>query len=111
MPNPWEVTLHSDRGNQCTSDGFRVILAANNLQQSLSGIDHCYDNARMESFFATLKKEKIYLINTKAMDMEEVKKVILEYIVYYNIYRITTTNKLNLPPTIYRLKMEAEKLA
>ena len=45
------------------------------------------------------------------MDMEEVKKVILEYIVYYNIYRITTTNKLNLPQSIYRLKMETEKLA
>ena len=43
--------------------------------------------------------------------MEEVKKVILEYIVYYNTYRITTINKLNLPQSIYRLKMETEKLA
>lgn len=38
MPNPWEVTLHSDRGSQYTSDGFRAILAANNIQQSLSGL-------------------------------------------------------------------------
>ena len=30
------------------------------MKQSLSGVDHCYDNARMESFFATLKKELIY---------------------------------------------------
>lgn len=77
----------------------------------MSDVGKCYDNARMESFFATLKKEKIYLMNTKVMDMQEVKKAILEYIVYYNIYRITTINSLNLPPTIYRLKIEAEKLA
>lgn len=51
------ATLHSERGNQYKSDGFRAILAANNIQQSLSGVDHCYDNARMESFFATLKKK------------------------------------------------------
>ena len=77
----------------------------------MSDVGKCYDNARIESFFATLKKEKIYLMNTKLMDMQEVEKAISEYIVYYNIYRITTINNLNLPPTIYRLKIEAEKLA
>lgn len=35
------ATLHSDRGSQYTSDGFRTILVANNIQQSLSGINHC----------------------------------------------------------------------
>ena len=65
----------------------------------------------MESFFATLKKKKIYLVNTKVMDMQEVKKAILDYVDYYNIHRMTTINNLNLPPTIYRLKTEAEKLA
>ena len=29
--------------------------------QSLSGAEHCFDNARIESFFATLKSKKIYL--------------------------------------------------
>ena len=64
-----EATLHSDRGSQYTSDGFRAILAANNIQQSLSGINHCYDNARMESFFATLKKELLYRIPIYRMKM------------------------------------------
>ena len=32
------AALHSDRGSQYTSDGFRAILAANNIQQSLSGL-------------------------------------------------------------------------
>ena len=40
----------------------------------MSDVGKCYDNARMESFFATLKKKKIYLVNTKVMDMQEVKK-------------------------------------
>ena len=31
---------------------------------TMSGVGKCYDNARMESFFATLKKEKLYRIDT-----------------------------------------------
>ena len=48
--------LHSDRGCQYTSYAFRRSLVSAGLVQSLSGTAHCYDNARMESFFATLKK-------------------------------------------------------
>ena len=51
--------FHSDRGSQYTSEAFRNALKDAGLQQSLSGTGHCFDNARMESFFATLKKEKI----------------------------------------------------
>ena len=49
------TVLHSDRGCQYTSYAFRRELVTNGLIQSLSGTAHCYDNARMESFFATLK--------------------------------------------------------
>ena len=52
-----DAILHSDRGSQYTSEAFRSELARQGLTQSLSGVAHCYDNARMESFFATLKKE------------------------------------------------------
>ena len=106
------ATLHSDRGNQCTSDGFRVILAANNLQQSLSGINHCYDNARMESFFATLKKELLYRIPTYRMKMSEVKSWILKYVfTYYNTERIYTSNPSELPPAEYIRMLLDETLA
>ena len=105
------VIIHSDAGSQYTSNAYKSTLRQFKAIQSMSDVGKCYDNARMESFFATLKKEKIYLMNTKVMDIQEVEKAILEYIVYYNIYRITTINSLNLPPTIYRLKIEAEKLA
>ena len=55
--------FHSDRGSQYTSEAFRTALREAGFVQSLSGTDHCFDNARMESFFATLKKEKIYRIS------------------------------------------------
>ena len=56
------AVFHSDRGSQYTSLAFRSELSRCGMIQSLSGIGHCFDNARMESFFATLKKEKIYQI-------------------------------------------------
>ena len=52
--------LHDDRGSQYTSEAFKKRLKELGITHSLSGIAHCYDNARMESFFATLKKELIY---------------------------------------------------
>nr|WP_257225396.1 integrase core domain-containing protein [Treponema parvum] len=62
----------------------------------------CYDNARMESFFATLKKEKLYRIDTTKLKREEVKKIVWRFIVYYNRRRITTINPKGYPPAIYR---------
>ena len=56
------VILHSDLGSQYTSEAFQEELRTLGMIQSLSGTGHCFDNARMESFFATLKKEKIYQI-------------------------------------------------
>ena len=71
--------------------------------QSLSGTGHCYDNARMESFFATLKKEKLYQIPTHRMTRAEVKTVIFRYIFgYYNTQRINSFNPGGVPPTAYR---------
>ena len=105
------ATLHSDRGSQYTRGGFRAILAANNIQQNLSGVNHCYDNARMESFFATLKKELQYRIPTYRMKMSEVKSWIFKYVfAYYNTVRIYTSNPSGLPPAEYRRRMLDEAL-
>lgn len=64
--------LRSDRGSQYTSEALREIPSKYGMQQSLSGVAHCYDNARMESFFAMLKKELIYRIPAYRMKMEAV---------------------------------------
>lgn len=95
--------FHSDRGSQYTSEDFRKALKDVGMLQSLSGVGHCYDNARMESFFATLKKEKIYQIAAYKLTREQVKTIIFRYIfVYYNRIRITTANPFGLPPVCYR---------
>ena len=106
------ATLHSDRGSQYTNDGFKAILKANNIQQSLSGVDHCYDNARMESFFATLKKELLYRLPTYRMKRSEVKSWIFRYVfTYYNTIRIYMSNPNGLPPVAYKRTLLVEALA
>ena len=89
----------------------RKLLKNCGIIQSLSGTGHCYDNARMESFFATLKKEKLYRIPTYRMKKEEVKTIVFRYIfIYYNRIRLYTGNPGCLPPSEYRIR-NCEKTA
>jgi transposase InsO family protein len=101
--NAYGMTLHSDRGTQYTSHKFREALAARSAKQSMSGTGKCYDNARMESFFATLKKEKLYKIKTELLPMETVKSIIFRYIfAYYNRKRVYSSNEGGYPPEVKR---------
>ena len=103
FPQTKGAILHSDRGSQYTSDAFRDLLEQYEMKQSLSGVDHCYDNARMESFFATLKKELIYRLPVYRMTIDEVKAWIFQYVFgYYNRIRVTTVNPGGWPPSVYR---------
>lgn len=78
----------------------------------MSGTGRCYDNARMESFFATLKKEKLYRIHTERLTKTDVKTIIFRYImIYYNRQRIYTSNPGGMPPSVYRAATMAEKAA
>jgi len=96
------MIFHSDRGSQYTSSDFRASLKKHGAIQSMSGTGRCYDNARMESFFATLKKEKLYRINTSILPMETVKTIIWRFTFsYYNRRRVYTTNN-GWPPLVYR---------
>ena len=97
------MIVHSDRGSQYTSTVFRASLERYGAIQSMSGTGKCFDNARMESFFATLKKEKLYKICTKRLRMTQVKTIAFRYImIYYNRQRIYTPNPGGWPPVIYR---------
>lgn len=58
-PDTVTLTHHSDQGSQYASRAFRAELAANRITQSMSGKGNCYDNAVVESFFATLKTEAV----------------------------------------------------
>lgn len=106
------MILHSDKGSQYTSKAFRESLKTYEAKQSMSGVGRCYDNARMESFFATLKKEKLYRMRTERYTMEKVKSIIFRYImIYYNKYRIYTSNIGGYPPSVYKDRFLATSIA
>lgn len=53
------VVAHSDQGSQYGSFDCRKFLEAHNLKPSMSRRGNCWDNAVAESFFSSLKKERI----------------------------------------------------
>lgn len=95
--------FHSDIGSQYTIEAFKNALQKAGLIQSLSGTGHCFDNARMERFFATLKKEKIYKISAYKLTREQIKSITFRYVfVYYARIRVTFFNPGGLAPIAYR---------
>ena len=83
---PKGVIFHSDRGSQYASLDFRNTLKKAKALQSMSRKGDCWDNACAESFFASLKKEKIYRNNY--FNREQARKDIFWYIeIFYNRYR------------------------
>ena len=81
-----EVIFHSDRGVQYASKAYRNFLKNLNIKPSMSRKGNCYDNAYVESFFSSLKKEKIYRVNPKTES--EMKLSVFEYIeTWYNAKR------------------------
>ena len=54
-----DLIHHSDRGVQYLSDDFQALLKANGITCSMSDKGSCYDNAVVESLFASLKRERI----------------------------------------------------
>jgi putative transposase len=93
--------IHSDRGFQYTSKGFKRKIDAVKMTQSMSRVGRCIDNGPMESFWGTLKCEKYYLHKYKTF--EELSLAIDEYILFYNHDRYQ--KRLNgLSPMEYRAK-------
>lgn len=78
--------LHSDRGFQYTSYGFKRKLDEAQMTQSMSRVGKCIDNGPMEAFWGTLKCEKYYL--RKYHTYEELTNAINEYINFYNTKRL-----------------------
>lgn len=81
---PTEGLLHhSDRGSQYASKNYQKLLKENKITCSMSRKGNCWDNAVMESFFATLKTELIY--HEKFITRKDAKLKIFEYIeLFYN---------------------------
>lgn len=82
------LILHSDLGCQYTSNTFKEYMAsAKMITHSFSSKGCPYDNACIESFHASLKKEEVHLV--KYFDYDTARLAIFEYIEsWYNRKRI-----------------------
>jgi len=80
---PKGLLHHSDRGSQYASEVYQACLADYNIQVSMSRTGNCYDNAPMESFFSTLKSDRVHRIDYQTR--QEAKTDIFRYIEgFYN---------------------------
>lgn len=78
---------HSDRGSQYASDHYQRLLARHGITCSMSRRANCWDNAPMESFFASLKKELTH--HEDYQTRAEARASIVEYIeMFYNPKRL-----------------------
>ena len=82
-PKAKDVIVHSKQGSQYASGDYLDFLAAHNLIRSMSRRGHCLDNAVAESFFHSLKtervKRKVYATRS------EVKADLFDYIEVFTI--------------------------
>ena len=79
---------HSDRGCTYTCEDYQTYLAARGITCSMSRRADCYDNAVMESFFATVKKEEA----DRFPSYSEAKMALFDFIeVFYNQRRRHST--------------------
>ena len=77
------VLVHSDQGSQYGSDDWRRFCQSHNLEPSMSRRGNCWDNAVAESFFSSLKKERIRKRIYKTRDLA--RSDVFDYIeAFYN---------------------------
>jgi len=88
---PIELLHHSDQGSQYASEDFQRLLAHHGIACSMSRKGDCWDNAAVESFFASLKKEHVYT-KPRYRTREEARADLFEYIEgFYNSQRRHST--------------------
>jgi transposase InsO family protein len=78
---------HSDRGVQYASEAYRQKLAQAGVVPSMSRRGNCYDNAVMESFWSSLKRELVH--RTEFATRAQARAAIFEWIeIFYNRERL-----------------------
>jgi putative transposase len=81
-----KLLAHSDRGSQYASEHYQRVLARHGITCSMSRRADCWDNAPMESFFASLKKELVH--DADFATRAQARAEIVEYIeMFYNNQR------------------------
>ena len=86
-PDGEKLLHHSDRGVQYASEDYQYLLERHGITCSMSGRGDCYDNAMMESFWATLKTELVH--HQRYATRDQARQSIFEYVeVFYNRKRL-----------------------
>jgi putative transposase len=87
---PQELLHHSDQGSQYTSEQFQRLLADQGVTCSMSRSGDVWDNSAMESFFSSLKTERIH--RKVYQTREQAKADVFDYVErFYNPYRRHST--------------------
>jgi len=93
---PAGLVHHSDRGVQYASTAYRQRLAQAGVIPSMSRRGNCYDNAAMESFWSSLKRELVHRFEFASH--AEARAAIFEWIeVFYNRERLHSALGYNSP--------------
>ncbi|MDQ3398687.1 MAG: IS3 family transposase, partial [Deinococcota bacterium] len=101
----------SDRGSQYTSRLYQSSLVAQGMLPSFSGKGACFDNAVIESFWATLKRELVYP-QKRFATRKEARTAIFEFIeIYYNRERLHSSLGYQTPEVYESLKQAPAALA
>ncbi len=80
------LIFHSDRGSQYCSGDFQNMLKGNGMISSMSRKGNCRDNSAAESFFGSLKTERVF--DSVYFDKEEARRDTVDYIeMFYNSRR------------------------
>jgi transposase InsO family protein len=81
------LIVHSDRGSQYASNAYRRLLKAHDFVGSMSRKGNCWDNAVAESFFGSLKQERVQWRNYQTRN--EAQQDVMNYItMWYNSHRL-----------------------
>jgi transposase InsO family protein len=87
---PAGLLHHSDRGSQYAATRYQRLLHKRGITPSMSRTGNCWDNACVESFFGTLKRELVY--HRRYETRNAARQDIFEYIeVFYNRRRRHST--------------------
>ena len=87
---PDALLHHSDRGSQCTSEQFQRLMAEHGVVCSMSRSGNVWDNAAMESFFSSLKTERIGNKTYRTRDDARARADVFDCIERFYVPRVGT---------------------
>ncbi len=101
---------HSDRGSQYASKKFKRLLTAHEIKGSMSRKGNCWDNAVVESFFGSLKQERVQWQSYQTR--YEAQQDVLDYItMFYNNHRLHSYLGYTSPSDYEKQSFEMAKVA